>query len=273
MSRNVVMDGGIAMLLNDRGIAELIGTVLQNADASRVGAVSYDVQTKYFVDASSRHMLSCNLAPGDSVFVATEETIALPSDLAARVLLKNSRIRQGLTLDAPLYFPGHKTRIFFRVTNVSGDIISLDTEHDIAQITFERLEQAVERPYEGAFSDEMDYSGMGTYSEIYSSQLRHLDSKAEEIKGIEKRMYSNVMAIMAVFAAIFTLVNVNVAATELALKSVLVMNLVTVGSFALLVALISFAVGEQRSHKRAIACAAISLVCFAVAIACAALLS
>ena len=49
---------------------------------------------------------------------STSELIHLPSTLVARVMLRNSRIRQGLSLDAPLYFPGHSTRVFFRVTNI-----------------------------------------------------------------------------------------------------------------------------------------------------------
>lgn len=36
---------------------------------------------------------------------STSELIHLPSTLVARVMLRNFRIRQGLSLDAPLYFP------------------------------------------------------------------------------------------------------------------------------------------------------------------------
>ena len=37
----------------------------------------------------------------------TIEVIHLPGTLAARVMLRSSRIRQGLSLSAPLCFPGH----------------------------------------------------------------------------------------------------------------------------------------------------------------------
>lgn len=82
--------------------------------------MSYDLTTDYFYVGGGRAS-SAKLMPGDSAFVVAKEIVALPDDLAARALLRNSRIRQGLSLDAPLYFPGHKTAVFFRVTNVSGD--------------------------------------------------------------------------------------------------------------------------------------------------------
>ena len=102
--------------------------------------------------------------------MGSKETVALPGDLAARVLLKNSRIRQGLALDAPLYFPGHSTRVFFRVTNVSADTVSLDASRGIAQLTFETVD-GVEHPYEGAFSGEMDFSDLASYEDVYGDQV------------------------------------------------------------------------------------------------------
>lgn len=75
-------------------------------------------------------------------------------------LLRNSRIRQGLSLDAPLYFPGHGTRLFYRVTNVSGGTITLDKSKGIAQVAFQHVEGTVAHPYHGAFSDELDFNGI-----------------------------------------------------------------------------------------------------------------
>ena len=60
----------------------------------------------------------------------------------------------------------------------------------------------------------------------------------EQGKSVERRMYGNVMAIMAILAGIFTLVNVNAQAMQADLKTVLTLNLTTVGSFSVLVALI-----------------------------------
>ena len=95
-------------------------------------------------------MLGVMLLSGSS----TSELIHPPSTIVARVILRNSRIRQGLSLDAPLYFPGHSTRVFFRVTNVSQGAIALDCSRGIAQLVFERVEREIERPFDGAFADE-----------------------------------------------------------------------------------------------------------------------
>lgn len=261
------------MLLCDSEIKQLVADgVLLNADVSDeagfVGPVSYDLRTKYFVSERGAHEDECLLKPGESVFVATVETIALPGDVAARVLLKNSRIRQGLTLDAPLYFPGHKTRVFFRVTNVSGDTIELSASRGIAQIVFERLDCPATKPYVGAFSDEMDYAGMGTYKDIYEPEIRRLEEKKDELKDLERHIYGNVMAIMAVFAAIFTLVNVNMAAAGSGLGTLVTINLVTVGSFAALVALLSYVVGRSDASRKMPVTLPIlvAVACFVVAI-------
>lgn len=98
--------------------------------------------------------------PGESVFVGSQEIVHLPNTLAASVMLRNSHICQDLSSDAPLYFPGHSTRVFFRVTNVGQDTIVLDCARGIAQLVFERVEGEVEHSYNGAFADEFDYRGV-----------------------------------------------------------------------------------------------------------------
>lgn len=61
---------------------------------------------------------------------------------------------------------------FFRVTNMSSDQITLSTSDGIAQLVFETVEGNVEHPYEGSFSDELDYRGLGGYKDIYEMKLR-----------------------------------------------------------------------------------------------------
>ena len=76
------------------------------------------------------------------------------------------------------------------------------------------------------------------------------------------------MAIMAVFAAIFTLVNVNMAAAGSGLGTLVTINLVTVGSFAALVALLSYVVGRSDASRKTPVTLPIlvAVACFAVAI-------
>ena len=135
------------MYLSDTKIQELIDSkVLLNADASNIGQVTYDLRTEGFYINESKQS-EVELGPGDSAFVSCVECVALPNDLTASVLLRNSRIRQGLSLDAPLYFPGHGTRLFYRVTNVSGNTITLDKSKGIAQVAFQHVDGVVAHPY------------------------------------------------------------------------------------------------------------------------------
>ena len=107
-----------------------------------------------------------------SVFIECKEKIALQDNIAASVILRNSRIRQGLQLDAPLYFPGHETVVYYRVTNFSGRAITLKEGDGIAAITFEELPEPVEKPYSGGFQKETKFSGMGKYREACGSETK-----------------------------------------------------------------------------------------------------
>lgn len=92
--------------------------------------------------------------------LSISEHIHLPSTLATSVMLRNSHIRQDLSLSAPLCFPVIRLGSF-RMTNVSQGAIALDCARGIAQLVFERVEGEVEHPYNGAFTDEFDYRGVG----------------------------------------------------------------------------------------------------------------
>jgi len=255
------------MLVSDDGIRGLVEAgVLVDAIPENVQTVTYDLRTRDFVQEVGSALPCVELAPGDSAYVECVEGVELPRDLAARVMLKNSRIREGLTIDAPLYFPGHRTRLYFRVTNVSAGTISLTADRPIAQVAFERVEAPVSSAYEGAFQGELSFSGLGEYRDVYGDEMREVASKVDEAKGIERRMYANVMGIMAILAGVFTLVNVNVGAAGRGAGQMLTMNLVTVGSFAALVALLATIANERGSRRWAVP-AAVAVACFAAAVA------
>lgn len=165
------------MYLSDTKIQELIDSdVLLHADASNIEQVTYDLRTDGFYINENKQS-EVELGPGDSTFVSCVECVALPNDLTASVLLRNSRIRQGLSLDAPLYFPGHGSRLFYRVTNVSGNTITLDKSKGIAQVAFQRVDGMVAHPYHGAFSDELNFKGLADYSDVYAGELKKVEDK------------------------------------------------------------------------------------------------
>lgn len=259
-------------MLADGEIRALIENgALNDADPQRVGPVSYDLRNEGFYTSAGRSS-SVILSPGESVFVASAETVALPPDVSATVALKNSRIRQGLAIASPVYFPGHKTRLFYRVTNVSADQLELGVEANIAQVMFERLAQPVGTPYSGAFQNEFDYRGLASYSDIYGAETRKLDKKADRIEGMEQRIYGNVVAIMGVFVAIFSLVNLDLSwiSSSMPVSTLLVLDLTIVGGMAALVGLIATLMNRKDTRVRylpwvvaiiAFLAAAIMLVC------------
>lgn len=119
-------------------------------------------------------MSECSLVPSETIFVGCVENIHLPANIVARIALRNSRIRQGLQLEAPIYHPGHKTQVYFRVTNISKSVIELSLNDELASITFEKLESEPQKIYNGAFQQENNFKGMSEYSEDLSSRMKHI---------------------------------------------------------------------------------------------------
>lgn len=240
-------------MLNDTEIKQLIvDGALVGASDDAVGAISCDLTTKEFYTKPGSIFDSMNLMPGTSVFVSTEEVIKLPNDIAARIVLRNGRIRQGLLLSAPTYQPGHHTRIFFRLTNISDGAIMLKKGDSIAAIEFERLSSVVENPYSGTFQDEFDYKHMGAYESEYRRNMTDVENKLDDVKKIEKRMYSNVITLLTIFIGIFSLININVnlaMSNSATLVKLLTFNLSTVGSISFLVAIIQTAMTPDRKNK------------------------
>lgn len=238
------------MPLIDKEIRQRLGEVLIGADESQIQNICYDLRTAHFFSKSARSMDRCELMPGESIFVESVEKIKLPDDMLARVSLRNSRIRQGLALEAPVYQPGHETKIYFRVSNISKSKITLQSGDGIASLFFEQLSGSVQKPYCGTFQEEDKFKGMGNYESAYRNAMEDLEEKADELRHIEKSMYGNVINLMVIFIGIFSLININVqmaAADAIDAGKFLMFNLTTVGSVAFLSALIC---GVAEKHRR-----------------------
>lgn len=244
----ILVDRDLSMLISKKGI-------IQNDtyDPDCVTNIGYDLRTKAFYDDGGECFEKV-LSPGESVMVASEEIIHLPDDIAATVHDRNSRIRQGLSVLSPIYQPGHKTRVFFRLINLSENEIKLSRDDSYAMIIFEELSCAADRPYNGAFKDEIgNYTGLCGCKKAYEKQINQLDKKAEDVKEIEKSIYANVLAILAVFVAIFSLISTNVKLLEdeSTLRSFVGYNLITVGGISFLLTLLRTTVLNDLAKKKA----------------------
>lgn len=147
------------MILTDHKIKDYGQKLVAPFAEDRVQAAGYDLTAKTFLLSSEQASSEVTLEPMASVFVQCEEEIALPADITATIQLRNSRIRQGLILTAPRYYPGHCTPVYFRVTNFSREAVRLAVGDGIATIIFERLEYPVDHPYDGKFQNEKTFAG------------------------------------------------------------------------------------------------------------------
>lgn len=256
------------MILIDKELFEQGPSLLSPFDSEAVTNIGYDLKTdRFFLNAQTSKTM-VDLAPGDTVFVRTAETISLPNNMAAMVQLRNSRIRQGLSLTAPLYQPGHKTKVFFRITNATGQTIRLDTTKGLGTLVFIRLSDDVAKPYNGTFQNEEDYVGMGTYQSQLAEDVIELEKKVDTVKHIEKDLYSNVLSIMGIFVGIFSLINVNISltASNASTAMLLTLNFATVGAIAFLIGLINIALTSDGNCKNRKWFFGTSAVAFAAAI-------
>ena len=215
--------------------------LLENCETSNIFNIGYDLVCESFSNQPGSRSLSYSLLPGECVFVKSKETLNMPTDLCARINLRNSRIRQGLSLDAPVYQPGHETRVFFRLRNVSSKEILLNSGDKVASIFFEKLDTIPDSPYSGTFQNEFDYQGMGDYATQYNQQIVEVEKKITDLKEIERSLYGNVITLMTIFIGIFSLVNLNITgltAASWTARELLRYNLCVVGGISTLAGLI-----------------------------------
>lgn len=238
------------MVLVDREIAHRAEHegMIDSFDKNCLTNIGYDLRAKKFY-VSRKGEESVTLHPNESAFVESVEVVDLPTNLLGRVVLKNSRIRQGLNLESPVYQPGHKTRIYFRLTNVSADSIVLYAGERYGTILFEQLTGEPDHPYDGGFRDEMDFRGMADYEDIYKRQIREIEKKTDDLKTMESGIYGNVLVILTVFVALFSFLttNVSLAANSATVKEYFLFNALLLGCISFLVALIETVIKPKKN--------------------------
>lgn len=205
------------------------------------------------------------LYPGATVFISTVETINLPNDVVGFVVPQNTLVRSGLQVEAPVYQPGHKTRMFLRVTNVSADAFTLKSGNKIAAIMFVQTNEPVAE-YSGMYVDEFDYRGVAEYPKDTLPQVVKVEEKINEIKELEDKILNKVITIITIFVSLFTLINTNINFVEdRTLLDMLVYNIMTVGIIGFLIGFVSVLTKkiEKESIKTVII---ISTILLAVAL-------
>ncbi len=122
------------MILVDKEIKRRSGEIFQEGFAeSNVTAISYDLHIQGII-GEEKLLDSYVLRPNEFVFIKTREKIKMPNDLMGRVGEKNSRMRQGLFVSGPHYYPGHNTYLYLRVLNITASTIKIKEGDEIAQI-------------------------------------------------------------------------------------------------------------------------------------------
>lgn len=239
----VLVDHEITKLAKE---CELIG----GYEESCITNIGYDLRAEYFA-VDQKEVTTTSIMPGESVFVASKESIRLPTNLLGRVFLKNSRIRQGLSLEAPVYQPGHFTKVFFRLRNVSNSEITLGAGEKYAMIVFEQLDDQPDNPYDGPFQKEIDFKGLADYQDIYKNQVKEIEKKAEDLKGMEHSIYANVLVILTVFVALFSFLTVNIGllSNEAKMVNFMICNFTMLGSVSFLVATLQSIIGSKKGSK------------------------
>lgn len=268
------------MILVDKDIKDRVSAgelIIEEYQEDNLNGISYDLTLKVVCDEQGKEHESYNLEPGEVVFIKTKEKLKIPENILGRIAEKNSRMRQGLRVDGPHYQPGHITFAFLRVQNISANVIVLKEGMNIAQIIFEQLTQVPQTPYNlqsnASFQREERYLGLGNYTEEYGKQTQRKVEKAkEDIETMSQRIYANVLTIMGVLVAVFSLLTINYQAfanAALDFKYIIMMNLTLALSITLLMGIIMVFVNNARNRwflvMYLVILSVLALACFIIA--------
>lgn len=178
-------------MLVDRQIKELADTIFTRGySAENVRTVSYDISVSR-IYAASGSSDEIELEPGEFVMIETDVAVSVPDNMVISVGQRNSRIRMGLLVDGPKYFPGHKTNIYVRAINLSQDKILLRKGDGIAQLFFQELAETPLQTYDqqenNSFNQETVFRGLGNcQNELGERITQSLDSARERLENQER---------------------------------------------------------------------------------------
>lgn len=245
------------MILVDKDIKKRADAIFADGcyDESNVTAISYDLHIQGIID-NGELTESYVLRPNEVVFVKTMEKIHMPNDLMGRIGEKNSRMRQGLCVAGPHYYPGHTTYMYLRIQNITASTIKIKKHDKIAQIFFEELSGEPEKNYEqqvnASFNDEEQYRGLSKYKDEYEKRMDKLKDTNRDLDERINHLYANILTIMGIFVSVFSLITVNftsISKNHLSKEYIVPMNLSLGIVLALFMGLILLFVNKEVNKK------------------------
>lgn len=251
---NSIKEGDI--MLTDKEIKTLGKSVLHPFSEDHVGPVSYDLDIEGYIDATGNLVKQdVALIPQETIIVKTIQSLNVPDDIVGIIGERNSRIRQGLQVSGPHYFPGHDTAIYLRITNVSPSKITLKTGEGIAQIFFERLSTVPEKTYDrvasASFNNENSYLGYGKYKSEYLSQMEEIKKAEKKLENTEHMMYANILTLMGIFVAIVSVLLANLSNVAiLTVGELLKVNLSLAFVITLMLGLVLLFLNSKDKNKK-----------------------
>lgn len=116
---------------------------------SKIQPASYDLMLDILSKYGTNHLNNrWFLGPGEFTLANTIETISMPDYLVGRLEGKSSWARLGLIIHTAGFIdPGFHGQLVLEITNLSRNKIELVQGSLIAQICFERLDHASQKPY------------------------------------------------------------------------------------------------------------------------------
>lgn len=243
----------LILVLSTQSLNERINNgekIINNTVPENFGKFNYDLRIEKIIkineEDNNEQIEKYDLPAGGTVFVSTVETLDMPSDLIGIVTQKNSVMRLGLSVDAPIYHPGHKTRMFLRITNISSSDIKISKDEQIASIMFAKIDSEV-GPCNGQFVDEFSYIGVGNFTNNIPQSVK-ISKKMETTENAENRIYSKVVSLLTIFIGIFSLINLNIQFLgEKNIVSMIAYNLISISGISILVSFIGLTLNSKKS--------------------------
>ena len=95
------------MVLVDKDIIQRNQEIFINGyNQKNVQSISYDIHVKEII-TDDTNVEEYDLNPQQAIMVRCIEEISVPMDLMIKIENKNSLIRNGISIVAPVYNPGH----------------------------------------------------------------------------------------------------------------------------------------------------------------------